>query len=85
MHEGAGDSGGIPQGFQYVAQYGAAQPSTPQQLAQQSLDVDGNQNSATSARKKSKVSRACDECRRKKVEAGWEDWINRMLIVEGPV
>ena len=46
------------------------QPATPQQLAQRSLDVnqeaDENDPDSTS-RKRSKVSRACDECRRKKV------------------
>ena len=45
-------------------------PSTPQQLAQRGLDVDQGQdgtNPDSSSRKRSKVSRACDECRRKKV------------------
>ena len=47
------------------------QPPTPQQLAQRGLDADqsqerSNANSA-SARKRAKVTRACDECRRKKV------------------
>lgn len=49
---------------------GQGQPSTPQQLAQRSLDVGqgADPNDADSAsRKRSKVSRACDECRRKKV------------------
>ena len=68
MHDQAAQdgSGPIPPGFQYVAQYGAPQPNTPQHLAQQGLDVDGGQTDP-SAKKKSKVSRACDECRRKKV------------------
>lgn len=49
---------------------GQGQPSTPQQLAQRSLDAGHgtDQNDADSSlRKRSKVSRACDECRRKKV------------------
>lgn len=47
-----------------------AQPSTPQQLAQRGLDADQSQergNADPSARKRAKVTRACDECRRKKV------------------
>lgn len=47
-----------------------AQPSTPQQLAQRGLDADQSQergNVDASARKRAKVTRACDECRRKKV------------------
>lgn len=47
-----------------------AQPSTPQQLAQRGLDADQSQernNANSSARKRAKVTRACDECRRKKV------------------
>lgn len=48
---------------------GGGPPSTPQQLAQRSLDVNqgSDPNNADSSRKRSKVSRACDECRRKKV------------------
>jgi hypothetical protein len=49
---------------------GQGQPSTPQQLAQRSLDVDQGPDQIgvdLSSRKRSKVSRACDECRRKKV------------------
>lgn len=44
--------------------------STPQQLAQRGLDADQSEDhhdSESSARKRSKVSRACDDCRRKKV------------------
>ena len=47
-----------------------AQPSTPQQLAQRGLEADqsqGRSNANSSARKRAKVTRACDECRRKKV------------------
>lgn len=47
-----------------------AQPSTPQQLAQRGLEADqsqGRNNADSSARKRAKVTRACDECRRKKV------------------
>lgn len=49
-----------------------AQPSTPQQLAQRGLDADRHRshehnNADSSARKRAKVTRACDECRRKKV------------------
>ena len=47
-----------------------AQPSTPQQLAQRGLDADQSQERGiidSSARKRAKVTRACDECRRKKV------------------
>lgn len=46
-----------------------AQPSTPQQLAQRGLDADHTHernNSDFPARKRAKVTRACDECRRKK-------------------
>lgn len=49
---------------------GGGQPSTPQQLAQRSLDVSqipDHNDEESSMRKRSKVSRACDECRRKKV------------------
>lgn len=51
-----------------------AQPSTPQQLAQRGLDADQSQersNVDASARKRAKVTRACDECRRKKVSC-WQ-------------
>lgn len=46
-----------------------AQLSTPQQLAQQGLNMNHAtpQGDLDSAKKKQKVSRACDECRRKKV------------------
>ena len=47
-----------------------AQVSTPQQLAQRGLDADQSQersNADSSGRKRAKVTRACDECRRKKV------------------
>ena len=47
-----------------------AQPSTPQQLAQRGLEADQSQERNipdSSARKRAKVTRACDECRRKKV------------------
>lgn len=49
-----------------------AQASTPQQLAQRGLDADQSQergNVDSSARKRAKVTRACDECRRKKVSS----------------
>ncbi|KAL9639143.1 MAG: hypothetical protein Q9164_001108 [Protoblastenia rupestris] len=71
MHDQGGDGNGMAQSMQYIAQYGPAQPSTPQQLAQQGLDVDG-QNTDPMAKKKTKVSRACDECRRKKVRCDAE-------------
>lgn len=67
MHESAGDANNVPQGFQYVQSFNPNEPSTPQQMAQQGLDADRGQNTDPSAKKKSKVSRACDECRRKKV------------------
>ena len=65
MHDGNGN----PKGYspEYIrAQY--PQPSTPQQLAQQGLNVNQStsQEAQESAKKKQKVSRACDECRRKK-------------------
>lgn len=67
MQESAGENHpGVPQNFQFIAQYGA-QPSTPQQLAQQGLEANGS--STDPAKKRNKVSRACDECRRKKVLA----------------
>ena len=55
----------------YSPEYMRAQyphPSTPQQLAQQGLNVNQStsQEAQDSAKKKQKVSRACDECRRKK-------------------
>ena len=53
----------------FTQTYGQAQLSTPQQLAQQGLNInqDGPSTDGESAKKKQKVSRACDECRRKKV------------------
>ena len=53
----------------FTPNYGQPPLSTPQQLAQQGLNInhDGPQLDLESARKKQKVSRACDECRRKKV------------------
>lgn len=67
MHGSAGDANSVPQGFQYVQSFNPNEPSTPQQMAQQGLDADRGQSTDPSAKKKSKVSRACDECRRKKV------------------
>lgn len=52
-----------------------AQPATPQQLAQRGLDADqsqGRSNVDSSARKRAKVTRACDECRRKKIRCDAE-------------
>ncbi|KAL9126754.1 MAG: hypothetical protein Q9217_004244 [Psora testacea] len=74
MHDQGADGSGIAQSLQYIAQYGPPQSSTSQQLAQQGLDIDG-QNSDPSAKKKTKVSRACDECRRKKV------WLGLVTVV----
>ena len=54
------------------------QPTTPQQLAQRGLDADQSQergNADSSARKRAKVTRACDECRRKKVSCFQLDWV----------
>ena len=69
---------GQPQGFGIGAQSGLSQ--TPQQkslgasIASQHSGVDPNQDLSygigTDRRKRSKVSRACDECRRKKVGLG---------------
>ena len=66
--------GQVNHGRQVFAQNGQipreAQPSTPQQLAQRGLDADQSQEQSiadSSARKRAKVTRACDECRRKKV------------------
>ena len=64
------DSNGSSSFLQTSGHIGAhPQPATPQQLAQRSLDVnqETDQTPETSSRKRSKVSRACDECRRKKV------------------
>jgi len=49
--------------------YGQPHPPTPQQLAQRGLAVGPNHNGLTqdSPSSRSKASRACDECRRKKV------------------
>jgi len=46
------------------------QPSSPQRLAQGVLGMSGQDEyqSSEGPRKRSKVSRACDECRRKKVK-----------------
>ena len=55
----------MPEGMFQVANYAASHPTTPQQLAQQSLDANGGP--PITDKKKTKVSRACDECRRKKV------------------
>ncbi len=46
-------------------------PSTPQELAQQGLNVNQNtsEESQDQSKKKQKVSRACDECRRKKASS----------------
>lgn len=47
-----------------------AQLASPQQLAQSGLDSTPNYDSSaadSASRKRTKVSRACDECRRKKV------------------
>lgn len=55
-----------------------AQPSTPQQLAQRGLDVDQSHersNADSAARKRAKVTRACDECRRKKIRCDAESEI----------
>ena len=68
MQEPTGDTNQMPQGFQFISQYGQ-QPNTPQQaqhVAQQSLEVNGSETDPT--KKRNKVSRACDECRRKKVQ-----------------
>ena len=71
MREGAGDTRDFLQGNGNGNGQGARQPqpSTQQQLAQRGLDADQSQdqNNPDSSRKRSKVSRACDECRRKKV------------------
>ncbi len=66
MHGGGTDPKSYPQEYMR-GPYG--QPSTPQQLAQQGLNVNQSHGQGTedSAKKKQKVSRACDECRRKKV------------------
>ncbi|KAG8532924.1 uncharacterized protein KY384_002802 [Bacidia gigantensis] len=64
MSESRGDETHVPPGFYAVAQYTVPQaPSTPQALAQQTLDANGT----STDKKNKKVSRACDECRRKKV------------------
>jgi len=59
----------MQQHHHYLTNFPHGQPSTPQQLAQQSLAANtGGGNSDSSAKeKKNKTSRACDECRRKKV------------------
>ena len=57
---------------QHAQEMRHTQLASPQQLAQSGLEstpaFDGNSAAADAAsRKRSKVSRACDECRRKKV------------------
>lgn len=67
MHGNNPDPKGFPQDYMRGPY---PQPSTPQQLAQQGLNVNQNHGQGTedSSKKKQKVSRACDECRRKKVD-----------------
>lgn len=55
---------GYGQANPYGPTYGLSDPSTPQQLAQRGLAVGPSQESSET---RSKASRACDECRRKKV------------------
>ena len=66
-----GQSNHIGQAFAQNAQIPReAQSTTPQQLAQRGLDADQSQEGVSvdaSGRKRAKVTRACDECRRKKV------------------
>ena len=70
MHGGSNDPKGYPQDYMRASY---PQPSTPQQfaqqVAQQGLNVNQShgQGAEDSLKKKQKVSRACDECRRKKV------------------
>ena len=66
MHESTADSEQMPRNFEFISQYSAQAPSTPQQMAQQGLEVNGSAT-GTDSKKRNKVSRACDECRRKKV------------------
>lgn len=70
MQGGARDTRDFAQGNDNGQNIRQPQPSTPQQLAQRGLEADQSQdpnNPESSSRKRSKVSRACDECRRKKV------------------
>lgn len=72
MHGGSNDPKGYPQDYMRGPY---PQPSTPQQLAQQGLNVNQSHRHGTedSLKKKQKVSRACDECRRKKVSVNSQD------------
>ena len=67
MRRPSNGSGNYLQGAGHIGTH--SQPATPQQLAQRSLDVnpESDQNIDFPSRKRTKVSRACDECRRKKV------------------
>lgn len=75
MHEASGSSQALDPGHRIFHDFEEPTPSTPQQLAQRSLDVDQSRsqsNSDLSSKKKNKVSRACDECRRKKIKCDAE-------------
>ncbi|KAL2049813.1 hypothetical protein ABVK25_009908 [Lepraria finkii] len=75
MHGGGGHARDFAQGNQNGQNMRQPQPSTPQQLAQRGLEADQSQdpnNLDSSSRKRSKVSRACDECRRKKIRCDAE-------------
>ena len=68
MTESIGDGQDLHRTEHVMQGLSQAQMSSPQQLAQGGLD--SNQDSSYgdgSAKKRTKVSRACDECRRKKV------------------
>lgn len=81
MHGGSSDPKGYAQDYMRGSY---SQPSTPQQLAQQGLSVNQSHGDGMedSSKKKQKVSRACDECRRKKVSGSlWMLWLSMILTL----
>ena len=68
MTDGIGDGQDIHRTEQVMQNLSQAQMNSPQHLAQGGLDSNQESNYGDgSAKKRTKVSRACDECRRKKV------------------
>lgn len=68
MTDNIGDAQDIQRAEQVMQNLAQAQMHSPQQLAQGGLEPNQDANYGDgSAKKRSKVSRACDECRRKKV------------------
>ena len=74
MTDNVGGGQELPRTDHVMQNLSQAQMHSPQQLAQGGLDSNQDQNFGDgSAKKRTKVSRACDECRRKKVRTR-SDW-----------